>query len=375
MKRINISPRDNWQKLVESKGLTFHSREGVYWNESACYEFSSKEVDVLEAAANEVHERCLEACQYVIDKNLFSRMKIPDSAVRMITDSWNNDQLHLYGRFDFLYDGKSAPKVLEYNADTPTSLLEAAVIQWYWLQDKFPGKDQFNSLHEKLIARWKELSQREGIKDCHFSALEDTEEDIMTVSYLQDCADQAGIKTKYLDIGKIGFHKESRTFVDMEGNDITNMFKLYPWEWMVNEEFGTHIRAAGTRFIEPAWKMIWSNKAILPILWEMFPNHPNILPCYETQDKLNGGFVKKPFFGREGANVTIDDHGKKVETGGEYGENGFVYQEYCKTEPQDGKYPVLGVWMIGDEASGMGIRESDSPITDNKSRFTPHYFS
>ena len=49
------------------------------------------------------------------------------------------------------YDGKAPPRLLEYNADTPTALLEASVAQWFWLQDCFPTADQFNSIHERLI--------------------------------------------------------------------------------------------------------------------------------------------------------------------------------------------------------------------------------
>jgi glutathionylspermidine synthase len=36
----------------------------------------------------------------------------------------------LYGRFDLAYRGDGPPKLLEYNADTPTALFEAAVVQW-----------------------------------------------------------------------------------------------------------------------------------------------------------------------------------------------------------------------------------------------------
>lgn len=379
MRRLTLNPRGNWQKIVESQGLTFHSRSGIYWNEEACYEFTDNEIDELESAANEVHERCLETAQYIIDKNLFSRMSIPQSAIPLILDSWNNDQLHLYGRFDFAYDGLNPPKLLEYNADTPTSLLEASIIQWYWLQDIYPKFDQFNSLHEKLIQRWKELSQKQEIKECYFSTSYDNEdiapfeEDVMTTEYLRDTANQASIRTEFIRLEDIGYNKESKDFRDLNEKQIKNLFKLYPLEKMVNEEFGKYLGMTNPRLIEPAWKMLWSNKALLPILYELFPDHPNLLPAYFTKDKISESYVKKPIFGREGSNVLIHNYVKTAETNGDYNDN-FIYQKYFSIPTFDGKTPVLGVWMIGDEACGMGIRESDNIITNNTSRFTPHYF-
>jgi glutathionylspermidine synthase len=89
------------------------------------------------------------------------------------------------------------PKLLENNADTPTSLYEAAFFQWIWLEDqlnagKLPeGSDQFNSLQEKLIERFAELREQFGFKLLHMACCRDTVEDRGTVQYLQDCAAEA----------------------------------------------------------------------------------------------------------------------------------------------------------------------------------------
>src|SRR5438270_10970026 len=181
MRRISTTPRPDWQKKVESVGLTWHSLEQPYWNESAFYEFTAKEVDVLEAATNELEKMTLAAAQYMIDNRLYSRMGIPEIAVPLIESSWEAEPPSLYGRFDLSYDGEHPPKLLEYNADTPTSLLEAAVVQWYWLQDVFPQRDQFNSLHERLIALWKELASCLPGGRVDFCSMDDAE-DGMTVT-------------------------------------------------------------------------------------------------------------------------------------------------------------------------------------------------
>src|ERR1700728_41993 len=195
MQRHNLIPRTNWQNTVEQQGLTFHTPESLpagsrpYWDESACYEFTSAEIDTLEAAGNQLQEMCLAAAQNVIDNQRYEELEIPAEAVPMIEWAWNEEPPALYGRFDILWNGQGAPKLLEYNADTPTSLLEAAVIQWYWLKDVYPQADQFNSLHEKLIAKWKDPDSYLA-KPIYFASA-DYSEDLLTIAYLRDTAEQA----------------------------------------------------------------------------------------------------------------------------------------------------------------------------------------
>ena len=374
MQRIEIAPRPEWERRVEEVALVYHTSEGrPYWNESAYYAFSAAQVDVLEAATNDLHEMCLAAVQHVIDRDLFARLGIPPHAVPLIRRTWDEEPPSIYGRFDFSWSGHGAPKMLEYNADTPTSLLEAGVVQWYWLQDALPGRDQFNSIHERLIRTWGELRPYLRGPVLHFASL-DEPEDLVTVSYLRDTAEQAGIAPRHLPVERIGFHREWGTFVDEEERPIDALFKLYPWEWMVHEAFGPHLGTAGTEWMEPAWKMVLSNKGILAVLWELFPGHPNLLPAYFEEYLLDGrDYVRKPLLSREGANVAI----RRVfepgfETGGDYGEEGHVFQEYAPLPDFGGVRPVIGAWIIGQEAAGIGIRESDGPVTDNTSRFVPH---
>jgi len=121
--------------------------------------------------------------------------------------------------------------------------------------------------------------------------------------------------------------------------------------------------------------MILSNKAILPILWQLNPNHPNLLPSFTEFEKTSLGFsyAKKPILSREGANIQLFDNGRLIsETKGEYGEEGFIYQELCPLPEFDGNYPLIGSWVVGQEAAGIGIRETNTLITDNLSRFVPH---
>lgn len=374
MKRIQNPVRNGWQKTVESQGMVYHTADDVpYWDESAYYQFSEKEVDTLETATTELHKLCLDAVQHVIDHKLYDQLHIPAAAIPLIEHSWNNETPAIYGRFDLAFNGEGQPKMLEYNADTPTSLLEASVIQWYWQQDCFKSADQFNSIHEKLIAKWAELTEYLKSNTLHLGYM-DTYEDFMTVSYLADTAVQAGLKAKTIVMNQIGWDSKDNTFIDEDFLAMKNIFKLYPWEWLMKDQFGLNIAQTmeTTFWLEPAWKMILSNKGILPILWELNPGHPNLLEAHYEPSKLPW-HVKKPFYSREGANISINTELEELaSTDGKYGEEGYIYQDLALLAKFDGNYPVLGSWIIDGEAAGIGIRESTNLITNNTSRFVPH---
>jgi len=357
---------------VEQKGLTYHSHDtGPYWDESACYELTAGEVDTLEEAAHALHYLCIEGAEAVIKNNWWHRLGVPPCAVPAIVRSWERDDFSLYGRFDLAFDGATAPKLLEYNADTPTALVEAAVTQWFWLQETQPGADQFNSIHERLIEAWRRWQGT----TVHFSSIREHSEDEQTVLYLRDTCEQAGVTARSIHVEDIGWDAAQRCFVDERPAKITHCFKLYPWEWMWHEEFGPHLAHDVVQFIEPAWKMLLSNKGLLPVLWELFPGHPNLLPAYETADPLGARYVRKPKLSREGANITWVESGIAIEeTGGDYGEEGYVYQAVAQPLDFAGNHPLFGVWIVDHEPAGLGIREDRSRITGNLSRFVPHYF-
>lgn len=373
MIRHNITPRNNWQQAVENLGFGFHSTDVPYWDESVYYSFKDYEIESLEKATASLYEMCLQAVQYVIDHKKFDLFKIPSWIIPYIENSWNNDAPSIYGRMDLCYKNGEI-KLLEFNADTPTSLYEAGIIQWFWAQDFAKEKDQFNSIHEKLIAYWKYLKPYLHPGKLHFTCVKESLEDLTNTEYLRDCAIQAGLTTKLVFIDDIGAADDIQSFVDMEEEPIQNIFKLYPWEWLLEEEFGKMILddKQQCNWIEPAWKMILSNKAILPILWQLFPNHPNLLKSEFTNTGMKN-FVKKPILSREGANIDLIENGQLLgTTNGDYGKEGYIFQELFTLPNFDNNYPILGSWVIGQETAGIGIRESSTLITDNQSRFVPH---
>jgi glutathionylspermidine synthase len=382
MRRIACPERDDWQTTATTMGFTFHTIDGErYWDERAYYAFSLDEIERdIEAPTAEIEAMCRELVSRAVDDDRYLRLlKIPEQFWTFIAASWKRGDPSLYGRFDLACDGKIPAKLLEYNADTPTSLFEAAVFQWTWLEQAIERRiiparsDQYNSLHESLIEAWKKIGKDRHL---HLTAVMESEEDAGTIAYLEDVARQAGLSTTLIDIENIGA-RDGGQFVDMDDRAIALAFKLYPWEWMMREAFGAKLKGASTRWIEPPWKAILSNKGILPLLWSMFPRHPNLLPAYFDDDpaaaELGTTYVRKPLYSREGANVAIITSGSVLkEQAGPYGSEGYIRQQLASLGNYSGNYPVLGSWIVDSVPCGLSIREDENPITGNGSRFLPH---
>jgi len=379
MKRLLIAPRPHWESIIESQGLVYHRNDDgtSYWNESAYYHFTADEIDELEEATSELYSLCLQAVGHLILNDRLEEVGIPEVAHPMLRWSWERQEPTLYGRFDLAYDGNGPPKMLEFNADTPTTIVEAAVTQWYWMQDQFPHADQFNSVWEGLVETWTALRVAGNLRGdtVHF-VTSSNDEDWMTISLIRDTAEEAGVKTAEIFMRDIGWDTEKRRFVDLNQTEMRSVFKLYPWEWLLKDPFGQYALEVypAVQWIEPLWKFAMASKGLLPVLWELFPGHPNLVAAYADGPRGMVEYLSKPIIGREGANVTLHTASGNLTTAGQYGDYPRVYQQRCSIPNFDGNYVVLGSWVVGGKPRGMGIRESAGPITENLSGFAPHIF-
>lgn len=381
MRRVRLAARPDMADRLKAIDFAFATIDGQpYWQEDAHYAFTLAEIeDDIEAPTEALAKLCDQLVDRVIaDEELLARLKIPEFAWDQIAASRKRGDRSLYGRFDFAYDGHGPAKLLEFNADTPTALYEAAVVQWYWLTDQTErgrlaaGTDQFNSLHERLIER---IGAVVSAPHLHLTGMTASVEEAGTLAYLADCAVAAGKQATVLDVRAIGVAGDR--FVGEASEPIEALFKLYPWEWLWADDFGRSPAMAATRFVEPAWKAILSNKGALALLWDMAPGHPNLLPAFfaddPRRDRIGPRYAIKPLLSREGANVMLVDGDRLLErTSGSYGAEGSIVQMLCPLPNFDGNYPVLGSWLIGDAACGLGIREDVTRITTDRSRFLPH---
>lgn len=384
MFRVESNVRPNWQQLAQEYGFGFHTLYGEpYWDESAYYQFTLQQIEQdIEAPTQELHQMCLDVVNVVVnDEYWLTRFCIPPSRWQGILDSWQNREPSLYSRLDLAYNGKGFAKLYENNADTPTSVFETGFWQWVWLEQMVDsGKirrdaDQFNMLQELMINRFQMLGTQHKNKTLYFSCCKDSIEDRGTVQYMEDCAKEAGLKTSFIYVEDIGLSGNGQ-FTDMQDTNIKWMFKLYPWENMFQDEYEKYLDSAELNWLEPMWKSIISNKALLALLWERFPRHPNLLETYFAQDskrnRLND-YVLKPLFSREGANISIFNNNKEIlAVDGPYGEEGMIVQAYHPLPKFGNDYSLVGSWLIGDKAAGISIREDSSLITQDLSRYLPH---
>ncbi|MCU0626107.1 MAG: glutathionylspermidine synthase family protein [Gemmatimonadaceae bacterium] len=337
-----------------------------YWQDAAHYELTLDEVERIERATAELHARCLDAVQHVITTRSYARLGIDPQWGPLIEATWEEEPPSLYGRFDLCVTDTGLA-MYEYNADTPTSLVEAAVVQWHWLQRTMPGADQYNRLHEALVETWRSFVLAGPVR-CYYG--DPSSEDMATVEYVAHTAREAGLVATVEDIATIG--AVDGRLVASDGAAVGTAFKLYPWEWLVADDYAPLVDQV--TWIEPAWKLLLSNKGILAVLHELFPDHPHILPAtLDVADTLTWeGYVSKPLLGREGANVEVRLLDQALAASRGPYDGARVYQQLMTPPDFGGWRPVIGSWMIGQSPAGMGIRETPGIITDNRSRFAAH---
>lgn len=400
MHRIASTPRDGWLETVEGQGLTYAVDRGSlvgpgddpaspptggspenpipYWDESAAYVLSSAEVEYLETVTERLHGMAVAAAQAMVeDTAAMGSLGLPIAATELVRESLRAGQPSLYGRFDLAWDGTGPAKLLEYNADTPAGLVEAAVTQWYWLEDVHPDRDQFTTLHERLVAAWPRVVRGSAGSRVHFAVGQaEPTEDWATVAYLRDTAAEAGFADLGVVMEDIGWWSEGQRFVDGEDQVIETCFKMYPWEWMLDERFGPMLYddQRSTQWIEPLWKMLLGSKTLLATMWEQNPGDENLLATHLGGPRELTEWVSKPVFGWEGAGIRV--HTADTEVAGPVGHTAgqaTVFQQFTPLPDFDGNHPVVGSWIVEGSAAGIGIRESTSLITDTAARFVPHY--
>jgi glutathionylspermidine synthase len=351
---------------------------------------SDAEREAFYKAGNQLYERFVDAGEYVLKNNLLKELGIPENLHEIIRTTWEDDRhLHLYGRFDLAGGQNGLPiKLLEFNADTPTSLPETAIIQWAQLKaNGIAEEKQFNFVYEALTDNFKSLRRLNPKREAAilFSTLRDAPEDDNNVALLTEAAKEAGFETSFCYIDEVVFSEVNGIFGKGSDGQPLNFpfwFKLVPWEYIAFDEpklcdmLTKIVRKDLAIILNPAYTMLFQSKGILKYLWDLNPNDPMILEATlkEPIGRSNFPFVQKVFFGREGSNVTVyDEIGLPIEAvGGEYEKQASVYQAYAElARDSEGQYYQAGVFFAY-EACGLGFRRSQRRIIDNGAQFVGH---
>nr|WP_246523296.1 glutathionylspermidine synthase family protein [Neoroseomonas eburnea] len=372
---------DAFPRRAEALGFTFHSPdEREYWARDACYVLTPEAIEALQAAARELLPMIEAAVESVVRRGDYRAFGFTPRLVALVEASYRAAEPSLYGRFDFRLSPDGGVKLFEFNAETPAALLEAAVVQLAWFEETpagpatRPGDDQWNAIDDALVARWPAMGLPRRI---HFAAERDRGDEIAQVAYLMATAGAAGHETAFLPVDDISWQQETG-FVEPSGRPIEACFKLYPWDWLDAEEGGRLLPLGRTRWIEPARRMLHANKAILAELWSMFPGHPLLLPASLDRAAIDGPAIGKPALGLEGHGMRVEGVAEDASTDIAEGlpPSPTIWQQWAPlpghATPSGVAYPVMGVWVVGDDPCGLGIREGDELVTTLEDRFVPH---
>jgi len=377
------------QTTLEDIGMTWHTdTDGSAYLVPELVNVSEAEAQAFYDASNILYDHFVEAAEHVINEKRYAELGIDHALISLIEDSWERDDWHLYGRFDLAggLDGKPI-KLIEFNADTPTSLYETAILQWALLKaNNMDEAAQFNNIHTMLQENFRRLitkDQSDFATSYHsekflFSSIAGLDEDERTVRYLQHVAHEAGLFTDFCFLDEAGFLENQGVFNrDQQRADF--WFKLFPWEDIASEEpelisiFQSFSQLNSTSIINPAYTLLFQSKGLLPILSELFPDSPYLLSA--SFQPIEGiAQVEKKLFGREGQNTRITDASGNVisETPGEYAHHPSIYQAYTELPvDHDGNAYQAGVFYAY-EACGLGFRRG-AKILDNMSKFVGHH--
>ncbi len=399
MQRTHFAKRPNYEQRLKDIGFEHFSlpsgpEKAPYWQEGVCYVFKEAEIDRIEEATQTLHDMSVEMVRQMVGSGDYpDYFHLSDLEKSLIEQSWKRGDKSLLGRFDLAYNAKTSEiKMLEYNGDTPVSILEASIAQWDYIQEASdipePMRIQYNMIDEQLIETWnKYFNPNDTVHFAHADSFRS--EDYCNLMYLMDTAYRAKLQVKDITMENIG-HARNKTdptdikLIDLDDQNISNLFKLYPWEWIFKTVEVESLKHLKVNWMEPVWKALLSNKAMLVKMWELFPNHPYLLEAHASESNISadsGMWCKKAIHGREGANVYQYDASTKACVLGqgshivdEYSEWGYMYQNWHQLQNIDGYYPILGSWVIGDKACGMSVREDRNPITGNDAFFACHVF-
>ncbi len=388
MERIAVPARPDYLQRLAEAGCTFPTMYGKpYMAETlpqpAAYRLTAEEVEKIQTATRELHAISLAVVDHAVrHEEAMNMLRIPNGFADIVAESWLRGDQDLYQRLDVCFDRKSGEyKLFEFNGDTPTGVVEMNANLHWWEDAQELGMiskdtDVFNDFRFHMVNRMSDLKSRIGDKVFYFSSVKNNDEEEATVRFLKKCAEDADIFTEFLHLEDI--RAAENDFIDKKSFRVEWLFKLFPWEDMAVGDLCEDIRRIKScTFVEPAWKMVWSNKAFLALAWKLFPGHPNLLPAFVEGDPAANGlknFIRKPQWGREGQNMSIVKDGQTVHSSdGAYGNDTMILQQYLPMPSYDGRYPVIGSWVVNNEPAGVLIREDSNPITGNLSACIPTF--
>lgn len=376
------------------------ANNGAVINADPCQYFTisrSAEQELI-SATNELHLMYLHATDKVLrDDSLLRLFDIPEILWPRLRLSWQRRRHHMItGRLDFCLDERGL-KVYEYNADSASCHTEGGIVLGKWARqggvDK--GKDPCRRLINTLADAWK---HSDALPFVHILQDEDIEENYHALMMQQALTD-AGFKSKILHgLGELHWNATGQ-LIDAEGREVNCVWKTWAWETVLEQlraeceaeppaalpirtgEADHQVRLMDVLLrpevmvFEPLWTVIPGNKAILPVLWSLFPHHKYLLDTDFTinEELQQTGYAIKPIGGRCGSNIGLVSHREQLlgETGGRFAGQTNIYQQLWCLPKVAGRYIQVCTFTVGGHYGGACLRSDPTLVIKKESDIEP----
>ncbi|PXL52570.1 bifunctional glutathionylspermidine amidase/synthase [Klebsiella variicola] len=391
--------RGKWLNEKDPLQKAYVAANGHFINQDPYQYFTiseSAEQELIKAT-NELHLMYLHATDKVMkDDNLLALFDIPKILWPRLRLSWQRRRHHMItGRMDFCMDERGL-KVYEYNADSASCHTEGGLILEQWLKQGYygTGHNPAEGLLDELAGAWKHSRARPFV---HIMQDKDLEENYHA-KFIQRSLTQAGFESKILfGLDELRWDAAGQ-LIDADGRLVNCVWKTWAWETAIEQvrevsadEYGAVPIRTGhpqneVRLIdvllrpevlvfEPLWTVIPGNKAILPVLWSLFPHHRYLLDTdFVVNDELaKTGYAVKPISGRCGNNIDLIGPQDEVldKTSGQFVDRKNIYQQLWCLPKVDGKYIQVCTFTVGGNYGGTCLRGDSSLVVKKESDIEP----
>ncbi|WP_243450404.1 glutathionylspermidine synthase family protein [Desulfosporosinus sp. Sb-LF] len=340
------------------------------------------------------------------DDALLRELGIPEEALLAVRVLVKPEMVTVIGRFDFVQTAEGI-KMIEFNADTPTSVVEAFFVnakacRFFGVENPNEG---VNGQIQEAFGSIIETYQKQGYatNSIVFSALGWHDEDRDTVKYLLN---HSGLSAQFVALEDLRISEDRLcALAEEQLVPIDVWYRLHALEKLAedNDErdrypTGAHVLDLVARgklaIINPPSAFVAQTKALQSLIWNLHETgefytteehqwiETYMLPTYMENRFLNKEpYVTKPIFGREGGAVSLfEADGQLVEKDKDdfYWDQPMIYQkrvdmEVVESNTLSGPYQgrlLWGSFLVGGKASAVSARIGER-ITGNLSCFLP----
>lgn len=398
MKRVSVAPRENYHDKALQSGVFAVEKKlnsgDIHrtWDETSAYLIDRDEVDQIMDSIEPIISMSHNAVDFLLDGE-WGTLGIPHPFFDYIRNTFDDNAPPFITRYDFAYLGNGQVKLVGIDGDSPKGIMEVAQAQRDWLWEKFRNRaikneiTQLNNLQEVAGIALKQALKSSEYKDLHIARLSDARgEDWLTSRFIKGIARKSGWTVHETRMNGIQWSKNDNSWIDDDGREINNLYKHFPWDMLINQkvskDFINHTDKLGL-ILDPAWKMVLSSRAMLPALWEMYPNSKILSPASISDTaKLGNNIVTAPLLPVTSRNEMAVLKNRQFTSWGEpmktFSEkNDLAHRtleipKRYKDKTGEYRFAYMSVFAISTAIVGIGMRETRLPLLGANSTFRPH---